>query len=444
MPDWIRDTVWWQVYPLGFVGAEARMPRGAAVAHRLDRIAAWLDYAAELGATGLMLGPVFAASTHGYDTTDHFRIDPRLGDGADFDRLVAAAHARGLRVLLDGVFNHVGRDHPAFRAVLEDGPSAPDAAWFRLSWPEGTNPGDEPDYACFEGHRALVALDHAEPRVADHVVAVMNHWLARGADGWRCDAAYAVPRAFWARVLPRVRAAHPEAYIVGEVIHGDYAGIVAGTGLDAVTQYELWKAIWSALNDRNLFELAHALARHDGFLDAFVPLTFVGNHDVTRIASRLTDTRHLPHALAVLFTCGGTPSIYAGDEQAFRGIKEDRAGGDDAIRPAFPANPADLAPDGWPTYRLHRDLIALRRRNPWLHRGRTRALHLTNTALTLEVRHEGHRLLLALNLAEAPSEQPAPGARSIAAGEGVLDRPGEDRGRIRLPPHGWAVVSGAP
>ncbi len=129
---------------------------------------------------------------------------------------------------------------------------------------------------------------------------------------------------------------------MGEVIHGDYAGFVAASGLDAVTQYELWKAIWSALNDRNLYELAHALERHDGFLDRFVPLTFLGNHDVTRIASRLADPRHLGAALAVLLTCGGTPAIYAGDEQGFRGVKEEREGGDDAVRPEFPATPAGL------------------------------------------------------------------------------------------------------
>ena len=112
MPDWIRDTVWWQVYPLGFVGAEQSVRRGMATAHRLDHVAAWIDYAADLGATGLALGPIFASSTHGYDTIDYLRIDPRLGDDSDFDRLVAAAHARGLKVLLDGVFNHVGQDFP--------------------------------------------------------------------------------------------------------------------------------------------------------------------------------------------------------------------------------------------------------------------------------------------------------------------------------------------
>ena len=439
MPDWIRDTVWWQVYPLGFVGAEQTVRHGMATAHRLDQVAAWIDYAADLGATGLALGPIFASSTHGDDTNDYRRIDPRLGDDSDFDRLVAAAHGRGLKVLLDGVFNHVEQDFPAFRAVLDEGPSAARAGWFHLTWPEGTNPGDVPDHRCFEGHRALVTLNHDHPEVVDHVVSVMNHWLARGADGWRLDAAYAVPRAFWARVLPRVRAAHPDAYLVGEVIHGDYAGIVAETGLDSVTQYELWKAIWSGLNDRNLFELAHALTRHDAFLDAFVPMTFVGNHDVTRIASRLADIRHLPHALAVLFTVGGTPSIYAGDEQAFRGVKEEREGGDDAIRPTFPPSPGDLAPEGWPTYRLHQDLAALRRRNPWLHTARTRTLHLTNTAMTLETRGDEHRLLLALNLSDEATEQPAPGAHGLEAGQAeLLSAPS---GRIRLPPHGWAILA---
>lgn len=440
MTDGWAGRVWWQVYPLGFVGAEPQAPPGGPVAHRLGRLHPWLDYAADLGATGLALGPVFAATSHGYDTRDHFRIDPRLGDDADFDALVAAAHARGLAVMLDGVFNHVGRDHPAFRAVLREGAGAPQAAWFRLSWPRGRAPGTEPDYACFEGHRALVTLNHDAPEVGDHVAAVMNHWLARGADAWRLDAAYAVPRRFWAEVVARVRAAHPHAYLVGEVIHGDYAGFVRETGLDAVTQYELWKAVWSALNDRNLFELAHALERHNGFLDAFVPFTFLGNHDVTRLASQLKDLRHLPHALAALLTCGGTPAIYAGDEQAFRGVKEHRAGGDDAIRPAFPATPAELAPHGWPVFRLHQDLIALRRRFSWLPRARTRPLHLANEALVLGL-GDGPDLLLALNLAETPTTLAVPHAARIEAGAGDLAPSGGAEARLALAPHGWAVLA---
>lgn len=431
-----ENRIWWHVYPLGFVGAEQAAVPDAPVVHRLDHLRGWLDYAAELGATGIALGPVFASSTHGYDTVDHLRIDPRLGDETDFDALVRDAHERGLAVLLDGVFNHVGRDFPAFREVLAD-PASPQARWFRLV----SAPGAEPDYACFEGHRALVTLNHAEPAVADYVAGVMEHWLARGADGWRLDAAYAVPRVFWRAVLARVKAAYPDAYIVGEVIHGDYAAIVRDTGLDALTQYELWKATWSALNDRNLFELAHALERHNGVLDTFVPMTFVGNHDVTRIASQLKQIRHLPHALAILFAVGGTPSVYAGDEQGFLGVKENRAGGDDAIRPAFPASPANLPADGWPIYRLHQELIAVRRRHPWLARARTTRLHLANGEASFELRAGENRMILALNLSDGSSDLPAPGARQVEAGSGELVRAGAADARVALPPFGWALLA---
>jgi len=440
MPDWVEHAVWWQIYPLGFVGAETLAADQPAIVHRLRRLNAWLDYAVELGASGLLLGPIFASSTHGYDTIDHFRIDRRLGDEADFDELIAAAHIRGLRVILDGVFNHVGREFPAFQRAIAGGPESADAKWFRRSWPADHAPGQQPEYKTFEGHHQLVALNHDEPAVADYVTSVMRHWLQRGADGWRLDAAYAVPRPFWANVLPRVRALYPGAYIFGEVIHGDYAGFVRETTVDAVTQYELWKAIWSALNDRNFFELAWALERHNALLDTFVPLTFVGNHDVTRIASQLVDERHLPHALAILLTCGGTPSIYSGDEQAFRGIKENRAGGDDAIRPAFPQTPADLAPSGWPIYRLHQDLIGMRRRHPWLHRARCRTVHLSNTCFVFETFHDGHCLSVALNLADAPAERMISRACRIVAGHAACGQTAASTTKITLPPHGWAIL----
>ena len=157
-------------------------------------------------------------------------------------------------------------------------------------------------FATFEGHGELVALNHDNPDVVDYTVDVMKHWLRRGADGWRLDAAYAVPDRFWAQVLPQVREEFGDAWFVGEVIHGDYSAHVRDAGVDSVTQYELWKAIWSSLNDGNFHELDHALARHNDFLDVFVPMTFIGNHDVTRIASKLENSRHLAHALVILLT----------------------------------------------------------------------------------------------------------------------------------------------
>ncbi|UNX53780.1 alpha-amylase family glycosyl hydrolase [Georgenia sp. TF02-10] len=440
---WHEHAIFWHVYPLGFVGAEPVLDDGAPVQHRLGRLVDWLDYAVDLGVSGLLLGPVFTARSHGYDTIDHLTVDPRLGDRSDFETLVAAAHARGLKVVLDGVFNHVGRDHPLFRAAVTGGPAAPEAELFHLSWPAGgaVNPAPgapaEPEYRTFEGHAGLVALNHDAPAVVALVTEVMNHWLDAGADGWRLDAAYAVPPAFWAQVLPEVRARHPEVYVVGEVIHGDYAAVVADSGMDSVTQYELWKAIWSALNDHNLYELAHALGRHDAMVEAFAPQTFVGNHDVTRIATRLTDRRHLPHALVVLLTVAGTPAVYYGDEQAMTGLKEERLGGDDAIRPAYPAAPADLPAEGWATYHLHQELIGLRRRHPWLHRSRLRVLHLANELLAYEQSAGAERVVVVLNLADDAAQVPAAGAGRVLAGSAEVLADG-----VRVPGHGWAVLGG--
>ena len=432
MASWVDHAVWWQVYPLGFTGAEKEaLPAGEPVRHRLPQLAGWLDYAVELGCSGLLLGPIFAAETHGYDTIDHFAVDRRLGDQADFDHLVAAAGRRGQRIVLDGVFNHVGRSFPTFQAALAGGPGSPAARWFRRDKESG-------DYETFEGHDQLVALDHEEPEVLGYVVQAMTHWLDRGAAGWRLDAAYAVPPAFWAKALPLVRAAHPDAWFVGEVIHGDYAGYAAASGVDSVTQYELWKAIWSSLNDGNFFELAWALGRHNEILDAVTPQTFVGNHDVTRLASLLTDDRHIGHALAVLFTVAGHPSVYYGDEQAWRGVKENRAGGDDKIRPPFPAGPAELPPDGWPTCRLHQRLIGFRRRHPWLVRARTSVQHLTNEAFAFRATADGAEVVVLLNVGDGEFRFPVDLSGLEVA---LAPDPGKKlEDPLLVPGHSWVII----
>nr|WP_034620986.1 alpha-amylase family glycosyl hydrolase [Cellulomonas sp. URHE0023] len=438
--------MWWHTYPLGFVGAYPQA--GATVdEHRLRRMAGWFDHAIAIGASGIALGPVFASETHGYDTVDHLRIDPRLGTDEDFDMLVDEAHRRGLRVLLDGVFNHVGLGSQIARRSIEAAEGRSDDEVWLLR----TDGGGPTDFVSFEGHGALVTLDHGHPSVVDYVVRVMNHWLGRGADGWRLDAAYAVPTSFWAEVLPRVRAEHPDAWVVAEVIHGDYSRFVRDSGVDSLTQYELWKAIWSSINDVNLWELAWSLTRHDEFLDTFVPMTFVGNHDVTRIASKITDPRHLAHALVVLLTVGGTPSVYAGDELGLTGVKEDRAGGDDAVRPEFPADGpgaqggdaggGDADGAGAPAaddraaaiLRVHQDLIGLRRRHPWLHDARTRQVELANERFVYEVRSvddPAKTIVVALNLGDD--------AFAVPAGEVLAASEGSPAGAVG--PHGWAIV----
>lgn len=450
-PGWVRHAIWWRLYPLGFVGAVPQPAAGPAHPgeHRLLRVLGWLDHAIELGASGIALGPIFASATHGYDTLDHYRIDPRLGQEDDFDELVAAAHARGLRVQLDGVFNHVARTHPLAQAALAAGPDSAAGRMLRTRLPapgeppgtlpeerSGAAPGESPGaaaehaFAAFEGHDELLELNPDNPAVADLVVDVMRYWLDRGADAWRLDAAYRVPAAFWARVLPRVRAGHPDAWFEAEVIHGDYAEFVADSSADSVTQYELWKAVWSSLNDRNPHELAWALGRHNDMLDMFAPATFIGNHDVTRIASRLQDRRFLSHAVALLALLGGTPTIYAGDEYAFTGVKEERAGGDDAIRPEFPASPDLLDGADQDVCALYRRLLGIRRDHPWLHRAHTSARTLSHELLLLDLAADGCTLALALNYSEAP--QPLPDDRILAADPATT--PGT------LAPAGWAVL----
>lgn len=381
---WTEHAICWHVYPLGFLGAPVRdVPADPTPNRRLRDLVPWLDYVIELGANVLLLGPIFASTSHGYDTTDHRRIDPRLGDDEDFDILVRECHDRGIRLVLDGVFNHVGSAHPAYRAALEQGPDSDAARLFRIDFdaPDGPAPH------VFEGHGDLVSLNHDSPQTAEFVADAMTYWLDRGADGWRLDAAYAVPPQFWAPVMARVRERHPEAFVFGEVIHGDYVDLVRQCGWDSLTQYELWKAIWSSLNDANFFELAHALKRHGEFCAHFEPTTFIGNHDVTRIVSRVGPQAAVL-ATTVLLTLPGIPCVYYGDERGLTGIKEERIGGDDEIRPEYPATPADL-PDGGGTapwmLHVHRHLIGLRRRQPWLHRGRIEVGELSNEQIAYTV-----------------------------------------------------------
>ncbi len=418
--EWVQHAIWWHVYPLGFVGAYPADPPPPADEHRLRRIVGWFDHAIELGASGIALGPIFASRTHGYDTTDHYRIDPRLGDDADFDFLVDEAHRHGLRVLLDGVFNHVGTDFGR-------------PSWFR----RGRN-----GFHAFEGHGELITLNHSNPEVVAYVGDVMRHWLSRGTDGWRLDAAYAVPDSFWAAVIPGVRDAYPDAWFVGEVIHGDYSARVRDAKFDSVTQYELWKAIWSALNDSNFHELDWALQRHNDFLATFPPLTFVGNHDVTRIATQLDDPRHLAHAVAILMTIGGIPSVYAGDEFGYRATKEERWGGDDAVRPEFSPAPEPLDGHAESVLRLHQFLIGLRRQHAWLHQATTTAALLDNRRYVYVSRHHDDALVVALNIDDAPLSLALPDLgfqRAHVLGGGAAPALTEVEKTV-VGPHGWLVL----
>jgi len=258
----------------------------------------------------------------------------------------------------------------------------------------------------------------------------VTHWTEMGADGWRFDAAYAPGADAWRPITDAVRFLHPEVWMLGEVIHGDYAEFVEKSGMDTVTQYELWKAVWSSIATKNFWELAHALGRHRTMLENFVPYTFVGNHDTTRIASQIDDPHHLEHAVALLALLPGIPAVYSGDEQGFTGVKTESFFGDDAIRPQFPAHPYELLPFGRSLYDLHQRLLGLRRRHRWLWTANVATRELTNEFVVVELTgRDGERLDLALNVGDQPRALP-PGT--------VLEA--SDHTATEVPPHGWVVV----
>ncbi|MFC6853853.1 alpha-amylase family glycosyl hydrolase [Aquipuribacter hungaricus] len=436
--------LWWHLHPLTFLGAEPQaLPEGSPVVHRLPRLERWLDHVVALGCDGLLLGPVFASSSHGYDTVTYDLIDPRLGDADDLAHLVAAARERGVAVALDGVFNHVGRDFWAFRRVLAEGPTSPYASWFRLTWPADgwQGPGSEPAYETFEGHGALVALDHREPAVREAVSGVLERWAEVGVTAWRLDAAYAVAPGFLRAVTDAARAARPESLVPRR---GHPRRLRRGRRRRGAGRRHpvpgCGRRRGAASSTATSGRLAHALGRHGGLTGDAEPQTFLGNHDVTRIASQVPDEALLPHAEVVLMTVAGVPSVYAGDEHGLHAVKEERAGGDDAIRPAFPEDPLALVPEVPGTFGRYRDLAQLRRAHPWLRTCTTEAGALANEHLVYTSRAAADgpgRLVVALSLHADPVDLEVPeGGWQVALGEAEVSP-----GRVRLPARGWAVLT---
>lgn len=428
-----ESEIWYHIYPLGFLGAEDENPApGAAdgtIVHRLPGLVDWLDYLVDLGITALLIGPVFESETHGYDVVDPYRVDRRLGGEADLVHLIDECHRRSLSVGLDAVFHHVGRGHPYFFDLRAHGRESAWRDWFNVDFNRSGPDGFA--YADFEGHKQLVKLNHANRQVLDWAVDVARYWIERGVDAFRLDAAYALPPHFVAAFSERIRALRPKVFLVGEVIHGDYVRTAHQTRLTTLTQYELWKAIWSSLNDGNFFELSHALHRHANYCQQFPPWNFVGNHDTTRIATQLTDKQLLPHALALLFTLPGIPAIYAGDEQRATGRKYNRAGGDAQVRRPPRFHPGELEGEQLHIWNLHRELIHVRRDRPWLVTGKLGVTHTDNRLIMYDVRSGTERLVVALSTDDKPARLKAPSSLAPVAGH-------DDS---TLPPYGWGIWS---
>ena len=415
---WLYNTTLYQMYPLGMLDCPFDAPElgnEAAEAaerarHRVRDLIDWAPYLQELGVGAILLNPVFASDTHGYNTRDLCQIDCRLGTNEDFAEAVAALHARGIRVILDAVFNHVGRGFWAFRDVQEKRWDSPYKDWFNISFDGDTHFGDGFWYEGWEGNQDLVKLNLRNPAVVDYLLDAVRMWKHElGVDGLRLDVAYSLDRDFMHRLRELADELGCEARtdgtpgdgfpLIGEVLHGDYNLIVNDGLLHSCTNYECYTGLYSAFNSMNMFEIAHSLHRQYGsdpwcIYQGKHLVSFADNHDVTRLASILTEPRHLRGAYGMLFGMPGIPCLYYGSEWGQLGCKGTGYEADVPLRPAISAPEANAlahpAP-GWEggtepneLTRYIRELNRVRRNSRALCHGGYRNVVITNKQLLFE------------------------------------------------------------
>ena len=436
--NWIQNTVY-HLFPLGSTGAPERNDFTSAPSHRLATLQGWLPYLSELGVTALLLGPVLESGTHGYDTADLFTVDRRLGNSGDLKALIAACHENGLKVMLDAVFHHVGRDFWAFRDVQERGAASPYRDWFFLDFSATSPAGDPFSYEGWNGHFNLVKLNTAHPAVREHLFGAARLWLSDfGVDGLRLDAADALDRGFQRDLAGVCREVNPACWLFGEVIHGDYREWAGPDKLDATTNYALYKGLYSSHNDRNYFELAHTLNRQFGDGGIYRDLrlyTFADNHDVPRIASILRDPAHLYPLHILLLTLPGLPSLYYGSEW---GVTGEKAPASDApLRP--PLTPETLAaagqhPDLYPVIRA---LIKLRRELPALGCGDYQEQLVTSEQFAFTRTWQGETVLVGVNAGREPVNLELP--KLTGTWTDLLGSGETFTGGLELPPN-WGRV----
>ena len=394
---WANESVFYQIYPLGFCGAPRE--NDGIPENRIGRIAEWAPHIQKLGANALYLSPIFESDRHGYDTRDYRKVDCRLGTNEDFAAVVKTLHGHGIRVVLDGVFNHVGRGFWAFRDVREKKWDSPYKDWFHIHFDGNSNYNDGFWYEGWEGHFELVKLNLRNPAVVDYLLDCVRFWVGEfGIDGLRLDVAYCLEPDFLRRLRQFTAGLKPEFFLVGETLHGDYNRWVGEDLLHSCTNYECYKGLYSSLNSMNLFEIVHSLKRQFGpeqwtLYKGKHLLCFADNHDVTRAASILTNPRHLPLIYGLLFGMPGIPCLYYGSEWGALGEK---AQGDDALRPAFDC-PAwtELTNRIAAMAKAHRESEALCY-------GDFKELVLTNHQTIFQRRTDRERVLVAVNASGDP------------------------------------------
>ncbi|MFX0199772.1 MAG: alpha-amylase family glycosyl hydrolase [Candidatus Hodarchaeota archaeon] len=313
------------MYPLGFFGAPKYGNDESKTVNRLAALRNYYDHFQQLGINVIQFGPLFESGSHGYDTTDYMQIDHRLGTNDLFKQIVNELHQLDMKVIIDGVFHHVGREFASFKEIQAQREYASRKHWHFIDFTKNNPYNDGFDYQNWEGHYELVKLNLQENDVKEYLFSVAQYWLEDiGIDGWRLDVAYLISTEFWREFRHVCKLVKPNCFLVGELIHGTYSKWVSSELLDAGTGYQVYKSIWSAIVSNNMHELKAILERsyHPewGLLKNIVLMNFLGNHDTTRIRSILTDERQIISAFLILFTLNGIPKIYYGDEIGLTGI----------------------------------------------------------------------------------------------------------------------------
>lgn len=413
---WAYESVFYQIYPLGLCGAPER--NDGVTVPRIRKIGDWIPHILACGCNAVWFCPVFESDAHGYDTRDYEKLDCRLGTNEDFAAVCEKLHENGIRVVLDGVFNHVGRGFRAFEDVRRNRQSSRYRDWFFLDFGRDSNYGDGFWYEGWEGHYELVKLNLRNEEVVRYLFGCIEGWVREfGIDGLRLDVAYCLDRDFLSRLRSFCDGLKKDFFLVGEILSGDYKTIMNDGMLHSATNYECCKGLYSSFNSMNLFEIGYSLNRQFGpegwtlYRGAHL-LSFADNHDVTRVASQVQNPKHLPLLYALLFGMPGIPCVYYGSEWGVRGRKED---GDAALRPAI-GTPEENGLTKWIAA-----CAKAKKGSAALQYGGYRQLLLTNRQLIFERACCGNRVLVAVNADALPYaahfDAGAGRARDLISGE---------------------------
>ncbi len=430
---WYENACFYHIYPLGLTGAPQKNDYGAP-ADRLKALRPWIAHIRSLGCTALYIGPLFESVGHGYETTDYRKVDSRLGTNEDLTAFVRECHENGLRVILDGVFNHTGRDFFAFRDIREHREHSRYLSWYCGVDLYGNNEfNDGFSYANWRGYDLLAKLNLQNPEVRDYLLDTVRFWVKEfDIDGLRLDAADVLDFDFMRALRDLADGVKEDFWLMGEVIHGDYSRWANARTLHSVTNYHLHKALYSAHNDHNYFEIAHTVRRQADMGGALPFYTFVDNHDVERIASKLADPAHYLPVHVLLYALPGIPSIYYGSEFGIKGKKERWS--DASLRPALDLDALLKEPN--PCVDLIRALGRIYGQESALRCGDYRELALT----TEKYAFARGDVLVTVNNAHNDADFDLPGdCAFVGALTGARAEAGNGRVHIRLGPCGGEI-----